>query len=620
MQPSKAQKISLLAIMVLAGCSTFQSSENTKPAYESAYIDTHLASKKFAPPEDLDSKKEELNPFYLQSQADYYYSVGESLGYEGNGPGALEAFKTALIYDQKSPKLYLRLSAEYIKLGYLSEGIDQLQKAIALKPDYIDAHMLLGSIYSSMKAYDKALFEYQTVLRYDADNKEAPLYMGALYAERKNYDKAISYFNGLLKDEDYEQKHLVYFYIGKVWLEHPDKTASTKALEAFQNSLKQKPDFTEAVLAVGGTYVKINKPAEAINLYKNFQYKYGPQIRIAEVLAAIYLEQQKYDLAYEQLIYLESSQEDTLNTKVKMALILIEQKNYKPAIEKLNEVLAMVPESDKIRFYLGAVHEELKQNEQAIFHFEKIGSDSQFYSEALVHAAYLYKQQKNYSAAAKLLKKGIESNSDTPQMYSLYASVLDEEKNYDQAIKLLKSAVVKYPQSAQVQFFLGSIYDKVGDKDNVVSSMKKVIELDPNHVQGLNYLAYTYAEIGVDLPVAEQLARKALSFEPTDGFVMDTLGWILFKQGKNSEAIVILEKASTHQPSESIIAEHLGDAYYKQKLIQKAKQMYLRAVQLEDDETKQEILRAKILAIDDKTNIMVERMPASAPQYQMQNK
>lgn len=617
MKPLRSLGSKFIIAVTLVGCASTHNTEvRSKPVFESAYVDQNQAPKKLSPPEDINSK-DNLNPYYLQAQADYNYSVGESLGYEGNSAAAIESFKTALIYDQKSPRLRLRLAAEYIKLGYLSEGIEQLQEAVKLKPDYTDAHMLLAGVYSSMKAFDKAFAEYNLVLKYDKNNSEAPLYLGALYAEKKEFAKAIVQFESLLKNDEADQKYLIYFYLGKVWLEKNEKNSQAKALEAFENALKNKPDFVEAVIAIGSIYNAKKQYANSFNRYKEYEFKYGKNTKIAEIVSAIYLEQQNYDAAFDELEYLEANQEDVLNTKMKLSLILIEQKKYEQAVKKLNELLVMVPESDKIRFYLGAVYEELKQSENAASHYEKIPVESQFYTEAIVHASYLYKQEKKYSAAEKLLKKAIENNGDSPQMFSLYATILDEQKEYDKAIELLKSAAFKYPKSAQVHFFLGSIYDKKGNKEKVIENMRKVLEIEPNHVQGLNYLAYTYADTNTSLSEAEKLARKALGFEPADGFVMDTLGWILFKQGKNAEAIVVLEKASIQQPGESIIAEHLGDAYKKQKLVQKAKQMYLRAVEYENDESKQELLRAKILAIDDKTNIAVDRVPASVPAQQI---
>ncbi len=90
----------------------------------------------------------------------------------------------------------------------------------------------------------------------------------------------------------------------------------------------------------------------------------------------------------------------------------------------------------------------------------------------------------------------------------------------------------------------------------------------------------------MNLPDAEKLARRAMDLEPKDGYVLDTLGWILFKQAKFSESIKFLEAAHKYQGTVSVIAEHLGDAYYKTAMVDKAKKMYRKAVDLETDKRK----------------------------------
>ena len=139
--------------------------------------------------------------------------------------------------------------------------------------------------------------------------------------------------------------------------------------------------------------------------------------------------------------------------------------------------------------------------------------------------------------------------------------------------------------------------------------MKKVLELNPNHIQGLNYLAYTWAEKGENMDQAEALARRALKLEPKDGYVMDTLGWILFKEGQLDESIKILEGAYKSQPAVGIIAEHLGDVYYKKTLTDRALKMYNKALNLETDPKRIEELRQKITSMDRQQ--LPERIPAN---------
>ena len=62
---------------------------------------------------------------------------------------------------------------------------------------------------------------------------------------------------------------------------------------------------------------------------------------------------------------------------------------------------------------------------------------------------------------------------------------------------------------------------------------------------------------------------------------------------------------------ESIIAEHLGDAYYKFQLTEKAKQMYTRAAKVETDEEKSNQILKKLSEISNPLQSEPKRLPAS---------
>ena len=138
--------------------------------------------------------------------------------------------------------------------------------------------------------------------------------------------------------------------------------------------------------------------------------------------------------------------------------------------------------------------------------------------------------------------------------------------------------------------------------------MKYVLSLNSQHVEALNYLAYTYAEMNKELDEAELLARRALSLKPNDGYIQDTLGWIMFKQGHIENSIKLLESAYKVESDERIIAEHLGDAYHKNNLLGKALEMYKKAYEIETENTEKSKIQSKINAIRDAAS---QRIPAS---------
>lgn len=606
------------SVLVLSACSSLNGffgdslmgNAHSGSYYDSAYNDHNKPPASMVPPSSKNGEEDRLDPHYIRTQADYYFQVGEAYSLEGDHKKAVEAFKMVLVYDPKSSVVNVRLAGEYVKLGQMSLALEYAESAVEKDHQSVDARILLGGIYSALKTYDKAFAQYQEILKIDKDNLEAPLYIGALYAEKKDYDLALKYFIDLAKNDNNSSPYVAWYYVGRIRSEHAKKAIQTLTPEAYKKALSYKPDYVEAIVGLGNYYAKVKQEEKTIELYRNFQREHGPHPRLAEYLVQYYLEKEQLELAYEQLEALEGNTDDTLNNRMRMALILIEQKDYPKAIAKLNEVLAQAPESDKIRFYLAAVYEETQQHSKAVENFLKIPPESQYYSESVVHAAYLLKQSKNSSEAMKVVKEGLKSRQDIPQFYTIYASLLDDNNEHQEASKILESASSKFPDNLQVQFFLGTVQDRLGNKARVIQQMRKVVEIDPNHVQGLNYLAFTLAESSKDLDEAEGLVRRAMTLEPNDGYILDTLGWILYKQGKVTDAIKYLEAAFKSQPNESIIAEHLGDAYRRNHLLEKAKNMYRRAAEFEIDSEKVRDIREKITAIENQ-EFKNQRSPAS---------
>jgi tetratricopeptide (TPR) repeat protein len=517
---------------------------------------------------------------------------------DGSHQKAIEYFKTTLIYDPKSPTVKLRLATEYLRAGQVSEALEVTQSVINEDPKNEAAQMLIAGLYSSMRLYPKALEHYELVLKQNPENIDASLYLGALYAETQKYDKAIKHFDRLLKTVDEEQKPTIHYYLARVYLENKIKNSSQLVEFHLKKAIELKPAFTEALLTLGSFYNSQNQEQKTVKLFEEYQKKQGPSVKLADVLSQMYLEKEDYDSAYEQLEILEAQGDDVLNTKLKMALILVEKKMYEPATVKLKEILKEVPDSDRARFYLAAIYEQTKQDTKAVSEYQKVPAESNYYSDSVVHAVYILKNNKKFDEAEDFAKTAIEKKADEPTFYSLYASLLNDNKKSAQAAEVLESANSKFPKNTQVLFFMGTVYDTLGDKTKVINAMKTVLENEPMHVQALNYLAYTFAELGKNLDEAEEFARKAAGLEPKDGYILDTLGWVLFKQGKIDDAVKYLEAAHKMAPQVSIISEHLGDVYVKQSMVSKARQMYQNAMQNESEKEKADSLQSKISALE----------------------
>lgn len=606
-------EITALSLLLCAGCATVAPSGGS--LRDSNLSNLNPAPKSLTPPDYEKEGNPLLDETYLSSQADFHFTMGETYSNEGQSPKSIEEYKLTLIYDPKSVHVRLRLAAEYARMGMITEAVEQAEIAVDMAPQNLEAHMTLGHLYAGLKMFEPARVQFEAVLKIDESNTEAAIYLGALLAEDRKYDESIKYFESLAKNPKFKEPERAYYYIGRVQSEQ-GQAKYADAQKAFNKALSLKPEYPETVLALSMLLRAQGKDKDMVQLLKSYQEKFGPEREMARQLSHYYLEHEDYDHALEQLEFIDGFERDNLTVKTQMAFILIEQKRYEAAIQRLEDILTQMPESDKVRWYLGAVYEEVGKPEIAVLHYKEIPPGSPYFAESVIHVAHIYKTKKQIDKAMETVERGIAKQDDVPTLYAYYATLLDDAKSYKQAVKMLSGAVQKFPDNTQLHFFLGTMQDRVGNSKETVAQMLRVLELDKDHVQALNYLAYTYAELGRNLDQAFDLANRALDLQPNDGYILDTVGWIHFKRGDIEQAIRFLEAAVKAKTDEAIISEHLGDAYLRHQMWQKAQKMYRRAAELESDSTRNRKIQEKIANIESQIQ-KPTRMPASvAPQAQ----
>lgn len=586
----------------LIGCAT-----SGDRFYDSAINDRNRAPASFGIPLVVEKEGESIDSFTNQSQADFLYLKSEIESNAGRSAETIELLKSALLYDANSSVLMQKLSIEYYKSGQMPEALNWAEKAHQIDPAKRDVTLLLAGLHTTAKSYDTAEVLYKSLIAKDVNDAEAGLYLGAVYTERKNYPKAIKAFRALSQLKKNSSAHLAHYYLARVMAEqHPKQTAEIKS--ELHKAILAKPDFFEAI-AMMALYIQKEKGVKAVTAYyEKLQKEHGPQVKLAEALAQNYISDSQYDKAYEQLSIIDEATEDSVQVKLKMALILIDKKVYDRAIAKLNEILNIAPESDKVRFYLSAVFEEQKDYASAYENYLKVEKTSSYFEESRVHAAYVAKLMGQLDRSVTSLNEVVGTKSESPQVYIFLSQIHEEKKDLSAASAALKKATEKFTDNSQVYYYLGVLQDKMNLKNEMIESMQKVVDLEPDHSQALNYLAYTWAESGQNLDKAESYARLAANKEKTDAFILDTLGWVLYKRGEYKRAAEVLEKAHAMQPEVAIISEHLGDVYVKLNKTEKARAQFLKAESLEADLAHRQEISRKLSTIN---TSKAERMPAS---------
>jgi tetratricopeptide (TPR) repeat protein len=157
--------------------------------------------------------------------------------------------------------------------------------------------------------------------------------------------------------------------------------------------------------------------------------------------------------------------------------------------------------------------------------------------------------------------------------------LLRDHRQWQAAYDLLAKA---QSQDLDVLYEQAMLAEKLNLLDEMERLLRRIIEQDPNHHNAYNALGFAFADRNIRLPEAKQLISKALSLSPDDPFITDSLGWVEFRLGNLTAALLHLQKAYELRPDVEIAA-HLGEVLWRLKRSDEARRIWQEGLKLAPD-------------------------------------
>ena len=120
------------------------------------------------------------------------------------------------------------------------------------------------------------------------------------------------------------------------------------------------------------------------------------------------------------------------------------------------------------------------------------------------------------------------------------------------------------PQNWNIFYQRGIAYERLKEWPKAEPNFRKALELFPDQPQVMNYLGYSWVDMNMNLDEgldADPEGRRSAG--PSDGYIVDLLGWAYFRLGKFDDAVRELERAVSLKPDDPVLNDHLGDAYWR---------------------------------------------------------
>lgn len=178
-----------------------------------------------------------------------------------SGPAVLIDVKTPL----EARKEYEKGRASILEGGKLQDGIDHLEKAVSLYPNFVEANLMLGTAYMDAHQLDKAESPLRKTLEINPKATQAMIALGEVYRQQKKYAEAEKILReGLKIDNHLWQAH---YTLGRVYWEMDDYV---KAGPQVGLAIQLKPDFAEAHLLAGNILLRAHKPTDALAEFQEY--------------------------------------------------------------------------------------------------------------------------------------------------------------------------------------------------------------------------------------------------------------------------------------------------------------------------------------------------------------
>ena len=196
----------------------------------------------------------------------------------------------------------------------------------------------------------------------------------------------------------------------------------------------------------------------------------------------------------------------------------------------------------------------------------KYGDVLKWYSSKQVARILIKEDKKNESisllrkAYNELPNKGIYETFD-------FAEFLKNNEEFKESIKYYTSILNKieksHPLYADLTDGRGISYERTGEWNRAEKDFLNSLAVKPDQAYVINYLAYSWIEKGIKINESLKMLEKANRIKSNDPYIVDSLGWALFKLKRYEESKQYLQLAVRLMPSDPIVNDHYGDVLWK---------------------------------------------------------
>ncbi|MFD1913282.1 tetratricopeptide repeat protein [Halodurantibacterium flavum] len=242
--------------------------------------------------------------------------------------------------------------------------------------------------------------------------------------------------------------------------------------------------------------------------------------------------------------------------------------------------------------------ESMGQYDLATAAYNRISRDDPAYDAAELGRAEALYNGGRVEAAIEVMEQLARARPDLPLIHIGLGDMLRREGRHAEAIPAYDRAIALIDEPSDGHWALfysrGISHEREGNWPEAEADFRSALDLRPDQPLVLNYLGYSYVERNENLDEALGMIERAVAARPEDGFITDSLGWVLYRLGRYEEAVEHMERAVELTATDPIINDHLGDVYWAVGRRLEAEFQWRRALSFKPEPEEERRIRRKL--------------------------
>jgi tetratricopeptide (TPR) repeat protein len=529
----------------------------------------HMRKKDLASARACFEKAIELDP----DTGTAYLAMGDLLALGEDQDAADEAYRQAADLSPLNSRARIRWILFKLKLGKADEAKQMLDEILAEHEDYLPARYALAEIAFAARDYESCLDQIETVLKKQPENINAYILRGQVRLAMGLTEQVIEEYTRLLNRYPnagglrYQYARTL-LYAGRV----------TDAMAELEKALQNEPELVHASLLLAELRIRTRDYESAVDTLKDVTEKFPKLSRAHLLLGTAYRAQREFSRAVASYSTFADLTPDNPQGHYLEGLSYRGLRDNDAAIKSFEQSLQRSP---GFVLPLAQIVDMAIADQDLEKAYARLHEQTKIAPEApgpVFLLGRLQIHEGKSSEAEQSFLKVIEMEPRFPGAYQALSRIYIGEGRVDEALEKARLALQLHPDDLGSLMLKATVLQQQGDVEEAKRSYELVLARNPRFAAAANNLSYLYLEYFDDTDKALDLAQQAKELAPDDPYILDSLGWVLYRKGEYAWALSVLKESAEGAPEHPEIQYHLGMAFYGMGMEDDAEQALARAL------------------------------------------